>query len=303
MVRELSINEIRALNHELLLKDILATAEKLPPFPDVMWRVMALVRQMAPVNEIEAVIKYDQAITARVLALSRSAYYGRRYGVASLRDAILVLGGQTLLQVVMTACAIRYFEGRIGGYNQNQRALWEHSVAAAITAEKLSRMLKHKKLLTIYTAALLHDIGKTVLDFYAHVYLHSNLKEIRKQASQSIRAEREVLCVDHQELGKIIAERWKFPAEVVMAIGFHHSPMEAPSHRDMAALVYVADRIVSAMPHGDRDDESEPEPFEPENDAIARALGLQLTTQGLEALHKEVDDALADIQLFLKKGA
>jgi len=103
MIRELNEHEIRALHYELLLKDILAMAERLPPFSDVVWKVMPLIRKMAPIKEIEAVIKYDQAIAARVLALSQSSFYGRRSKVSSLQDAIRVLGEHKLVQVIMTA--------------------------------------------------------------------------------------------------------------------------------------------------------------------------------------------------------
>jgi HD-like signal output (HDOD) protein len=75
MLKPPSKHDIEIRRYELLLEDILATAEGLPPFPDIIWKVMPLLQKMAPVSEIEAVIKYDQAITARVLALSQSAYY------------------------------------------------------------------------------------------------------------------------------------------------------------------------------------------------------------------------------------
>src|SRR5208283_2505218 len=109
MIRELSEHEIDALNYELLVKDIVAAAEKLPPFPDIAWKTISLVKSMAPVKEIEDIIKYDQAITAKILRLGNSAYYGRRYDVNSLNDAILLIGNKRLIQVVMAACAIRYF--------------------------------------------------------------------------------------------------------------------------------------------------------------------------------------------------
>ena len=151
-------------------EEILKAAERLPPFPAVIWKVTALLRRMAPVREIESVIKYDQAIAAKVLAMSRSAYYARRYAIGSLSDAIVALGDQQLIRVVMTACAARYFESEISGYELKEGEMWQHAVATALIAETVARRLGQKKVLTIYTAALLHDIGKAVLSFYVKTY-------------------------------------------------------------------------------------------------------------------------------------
>ncbi|NVM22619.1 MAG: HDOD domain-containing protein [Desulfobacterales bacterium] len=231
-------------------KEIFKAAERLPPFPEVIWKVMSLLRQMAPVSEIEAVIQYDQAIAAKVLALSRSAYYARRYSIGSLKDAIVALGDQELIQLVMAACSARYFEPEISGYELREGALWQHSVATALISDTVARRLGKKKALTIYTAALLHDIGKAVLSFYVKTYLDTILERITRKGLQLLDAERETLGVDHQRLGETIARRWHFPPEVVAGIGYHHCPKEARSHQDVAAAVYVADQTATAMGFG-----------------------------------------------------
>jgi len=97
MIRELSNNEVKALHYELVMKDIIAAAEKLPPFPDIAWKVTSLIKREAPMTDIEDVIKYDQVIAARILRLAQTAYYGRRSEIRSLKDAILLLGNKRLL--------------------------------------------------------------------------------------------------------------------------------------------------------------------------------------------------------------
>lgn len=298
MVRELSAHEVKALHYELLLKDIISTAEKLPPFPDIVWKVMPLIRKMAPVEEIESVIKYDQAITARVLTLSQSAYYGRRHTVSSLQDAILILGGQKLIQVIMIACASRYFQGNVSGYNLNERQLWEHSVASALMGERVARRLRQKRVLTIYTASLLHDIGKTVMDLYARIYLHSSLSEIRKDGPQSIDAERKTLGICHQELGEIIARRWQFPSEVAVAIGHHHSPLKAKTDQDIVKVVYVADQLVNAFNQDEEEGGGAGDAIDIEQDPVFRELGITLVVAG--DLYEQIKEDLDGIKQFLK---
>jgi len=293
MIRQLNDDEVRALHYELLLKDILTAAEKLPPFPDVVWKVMALLRRTAPVSEIEAVIKYDQVIASRIIALSQSVYYGRRYDVGSLQDAILVLGDQKLMQVLMTVCAMRYFHGQKGGCDADERELWEHSMAVAIMGELVARQLKQNKVLTTYTAGLLHDIGKIVLDLYARIYLGANLRQIRKRGMESISAERRALGIDHQELGEKIARRWRFPQEVIAAIGHHHAPKADADSQDVAITIYVANRIVLAL-EGSNDTA---EPFDPERDVVFRKLGI--TPRIIDALQAKLSETVAGVKQLL----
>jgi putative nucleotidyltransferase with HDIG domain len=293
MIRQLNDDEVRALHYELLMKDIITAAEKLPPFPDVVWKVMSLLRRTAPISEIEAVIKYDPMITSRIIALSQSVYYGRRYDVGSLRDAILVLGDQKLMQVLMTACALRYFQGEKSGRASSERKLWKHSVATAIMSELVARRLKHSKVLTIYTAGLLHDIGKIVLDLYARIYLGASLRQIEERDTQSIAAERRALGIDHQELGEKIARRWRFPQDVTAAIGRHHSPKPDASKEDVATAIYVADRIVRTL----EEDSAGTEPFDPEKDAAFVKLGI--TPRIIEGLQANLSEALSGVGQLL----
>jgi len=230
--------------------EILRAADRLSPFPAVIWKVTSLLRRMAPVREIEAVIQYDQAIAAKVLALSRSAFYARRFAIGSLRDAIVALGDQQLPRLVMTACAARYFESEISGYELREGQLWQHSVATAMLAETAARRLGEKKVLTVYTAGLLHDIGKAVLSFYVKTYFDAILVRMSRKKQELLDAERETLGIDHQELGKALAKRWHFPPEVIEGIGYHHCPKKATTHKDVAAAVFVANRTATAMGFG-----------------------------------------------------
>lgn len=280
MTRELSSSEVNALHYELLVKDIVAAAEKLPPFPDVAWRVTSLIKRMAPIKEIQDVVKFDQAITARILRLSRSAYYGRRFEVNSLQDAILLLGNKRLIQVIIAACAVRYFTGGAGEQND----LWEHAVTAAIMSEIISRHLNQNKVLTAYTAALLHDIGKTVLDVYAKIYLHSSQRETAGTPAY-VKAERRGLGIDHQELGGIVARSWKFPPEVVAAIEHHHDPEKAGQHHGIASIVYMANVLSSESLR--RRDNPRRKGFDPEEDPVFKKFSVT---------RKIADDCISEME-------
>jgi len=260
------------------VEEIMKAAERLPPFPTVIWEVTSLLRRMAPAREIEAVIRYDQAIAAKVLTMSCSAYYARRHAISSLRDAIVALGDQQLIQVVMIACVARYFESDLSGYEVREGELWRHAVATALLAETAARRLGKKKVSTIYTAALLHDIGKVVLSFYVKTYLDAILTQMKRRGRGFLDAERETLGVDHQQLGEMIARRWSFPPEIVAGIGCHHHPNAAGSHQEVAAAVYAANRTATAMDVGCGEESLVQSG--PEEDEMVKPLGMKPATVG-----------------------
>jgi putative nucleotidyltransferase with HDIG domain len=239
--------EMESSEQTALVKEVLKAAEKLPPFPDIVWKVVPLVQKMASVNEIEAVIKYDPVITAKVLSLSQSPQFGRRQNIANLKDAIVALGDQQLLMVIMAACTSTYYANDTSGYDLAEGELWEHAVATALMTEIVARKLGKGKILAAYTAALLHDIGKTVLNFYVNSYFDSILSVVREKKIRFLEAERLILGVDHQELGALIARKWRLPDEVVTAIAYHHCPMDAKESTELVGLIYVANRMVSAL--------------------------------------------------------
>lgn len=274
------------------IAEVMKAADSLAPFPEVIWKVMPLLKNMAPVNEIEAVIKYDQVITAKVLALCQSSLYTRK-NIASLRDAIVFLGQDQLVQVIMTACSARYFSGAAAGYDLREGELWEHSVGSALMTEIVGQRLKKGNLLTAYTAGLLHDIGKTVLHHYVNTYFDSILSLVQKKRMRFLDAEREIIGIDHQQLGILIAQRWRLPREVVTAIGYHHSPLEAPDNREVVALVYVANRMVSAMGIGCGADGF----LQPNQDEVFSNLGI--TRRMVEEFLAELIGALQQAKRFL----
>lgn len=279
---------------QLDLEEVVRASESLPPFPDIIWKVMPLLKRTAPVAEIEAVIRYDQAITARVLTLSQSSYYSRRFSVKSLKEAIVRLGQQQLLKVILIASANRYFKSAAAGYDLCEGELWEHAVATALMTDIVGTALGLNNSVAAYTAGLMHDIGKTVLNFYVETYFDSILSLVKEKRISFIEAERQVLGIDHQQLGMAITRRWRFPAAVVTAIGHHHCPLEAKNNQNLVRLVYVANRMVSALGVGCGVDGF----LQPNQDQVFAELGI--TTLMAEQLLADLAVALQEVRQFVR---
>ncbi|MCX7823215.1 MAG: HDOD domain-containing protein [Syntrophobacterales bacterium] len=273
---------------------ILAQAQRLPPFPDVVNKLMPLLRELASVKQIEEIIKYEPVIAARVLAISRSPYYARLRRVESLRDAIVVLGQKQLIQVVMTACASQYFRGSMEGYELREGELWEHAVGVALMAEILGERLRRQNVLTLYTAGLLHDIGKTVLHFYVKEEFERIITEVKHNKKRFLDAEREVLGIDHEQLGGLIAKKWNFPDSVISGIRFHHEPRRAPDrYRDIANILYVANRMVSSIGIGCGIDGF----LNPNRDEVFNDLGI--TSRMVEEFLATFGDTFLEVKQFI----
>ncbi|MBT3259486.1 MAG: HDOD domain-containing protein, partial [Deltaproteobacteria bacterium] len=190
-------------------------------------------------GQVEQLLKQDPSLTANLLKLTNSAYFGIPSKVGSVRHAIAMLGWKRLSKLVMAACVSAITDRQIPGYDLPPGALWQHSVAVSVTAEGLMRELKVAESDEIFTAALLHDLGKLILGGF----VEKELKEIEKVAARGIpfqMAEQEVLGTDHAEIGSLMLESWSFPPKLVSAVRWHHDPDSAPETSAMTDIVHVA---------------------------------------------------------------
>ncbi len=276
-----------------LLEEIMQAADRLPPFPQVVTKVMPLIRSMASVSEIEAVIRLDPIIASRVLAMSQSTLFSRRTRIESLKEAIVSLGTRQLVTVILTACASKYFTAHALGYDLQEGELWEHAVGTAILADRVAQEIDSPSRYVAYTGGLLHDIGKTILSFYVEDYLDGIYYLVHEEKLSFLDAERRVLGIDHQQLGALIAHRWNFPPPVITAIGCHHTPQKAREHGQVAAIVYAANRMVSAVGVGCGVDGF----LQPNGDRVF--LDLNLTSAMIERFMADVVMALDETQQFL----
>jgi putative nucleotidyltransferase with HDIG domain len=225
--------------------EILARISEVPSLPAVVCKLQQFLDD-PEVNfkQLARVIECDPGLTANVLQLANSAYFGWQGGIGSVRDAISRLGTKRIFQMVLCMSVAPMVRKPVKGYDLAADKLWEHAVATAICTEKLAAKRRPSAAGHAFTAGLLHDIGKVLLGTFIEVD-DAPIKELVDLDGLSFNeAERMVLGVDHAEAGAHLLERWSLPGEVVQAARWHHEPDQVPdAERDLTDLVHVADVI------------------------------------------------------------
>jgi HD-like signal output (HDOD) protein len=209
------------------LRSILDEIKSLEPLPQVALRVMAMAGEedLVPRDLVE-VIQTDAGLTAKILKLANSAYYGFRREIVTLFDAGNLLGTSKLINLALTTCSARYFRSYGGQSEESARRTWERSVTTAIASGLLARTRGGVERSRAYTAGLLENVGQVVLARFLPE-ASSELETVIAAGATRLEAEEEVLGLHHGEIGARLAERWNFPPVLVETIRHHHQPERA----------------------------------------------------------------------------
>ncbi len=229
------------------LKKILNDIEDLPPMPDVALKLVKLTANMdSDIADIIELIEKDQSIAARVLKLCNSPYRGLSKKVASIQQAVVLLGFSALYKIVLTVATSDYFQKGANGYGLSTNDLWAHSVGTAIACETLAQKFDKERASSAYIAGLIHDIGKVLINEFAEEEV-SKIIQLTKNGKTFIEAEMEVLGMDHQMIAGKLSRKWKFPEALTEAVKYHHEPHLAFSDPTLCALTHLGNAITCTI--------------------------------------------------------
>ena len=235
------------------VKTILARVDNLPTLPTAIAKLVALLQDdNASVANFEEAIRPDPALTANLLRIANSAYFGLRREVTSVSHAVAMMGTKRVFEVASSAGFNQVIPKTIPGYEIDAQAFWLHSVAVAILAERLSGELGQQTPDLTFTAGLLHDIGKLVIGSFLTKRSNTILAKVRKKDMAFVGAEHAVLGTDHAEVGGLISERWDLPEAVCVAARCHHKPdeVEPEGYQSMVDLIHTADGLAHSLGYG-----------------------------------------------------
>jgi len=224
---------------------IIQKIDSLSPVSVTGSKVMDIIANPdSSLTEIVDVIKYDQGLTANLLRLCNSAYFGLRTKVVSTRQAVAYLGLNKVASVVMMASFSKNFTSAQKGYDLNEGELWKYSVSSALIAQSLAEKRHLDNIPCLFTSALLKDIGKVILGTHIKDAFQKIILSVQKDKLTFLEAEKEILGIDHAELGAMVAEKWQFSPEMVSVIRNHHNPLKILMGDDLSiSVIYLADTI------------------------------------------------------------
>lgn len=225
--------------------------------PEVTLKIIELVEDpSSSAQDLHEVISNDPALCSRILKVVNSSFYGLPGQIASINRAIVMLGLNAVKNIAIAASLAKLFRGGELTPFFSAKELWDHSNAVAIASKMLSDRLGMGLGDEAYLAGLIHDIGIMVEMQYDRTGLIDALDRCNTDGSGQpcislLETEEEVFGANHQDFGKGLCEKWKFPAPFMAAAGFHHNPTEAPSEtRKIVYLVHAADKIASMIDGG-----------------------------------------------------
>jgi len=221
--------------------EAIAGIRQLPTLPAVIGRILSTAADPeSSALDLGRHIAADQSLTAMLLRLVNSAYYGLYRQVDSIAEAIVMLGFLEVRNLALTATAFRTLGDPTTEFDRRQ--LWAHALAAALAAERCATLAR-LKVGGVFESALLHDIGKTVLDvLYPTAY--TDVIHIAQEESRYLRdIERETFGLDHAAAGAILAEHWNLPPAVCAAISRHHDRLDATEDCPLVPLTMLANYV------------------------------------------------------------
>ena len=231
-----------------VLDKMIREINDLTPMPVVASRLLEIVEKPdSSMNDIAQIIQYDPVMTVDILKICNSAYSGLKTPAESIKDAVNMLGTDQIVELALLKSSAKVLSGRRKGYGLEQGDMWRYSVSSAVIAKQVAIRLGLNNKSTIFTAALIKDIGKIILE----KYVFKDFKKINalvKESGYSFReAEKKVLGIDHAEIGALIGKIWKLSPRMIKLIQNHHLRDESMMNDKEVAAVYLADCICMMM--------------------------------------------------------
>jgi putative nucleotidyltransferase with HDIG domain len=228
---------------EEAINKILGKLKALPTLSIVVAKVIQVVSNpLTSASDLSRIITVDQALTAKVLRLANSAFYGFPFRIKNITQAVSILGFDTIRNLALTVSVYKVFTGE-NESDFSHQDFWKHCVGVAICASLLAKKIKYRSPEGAFTAGLLHDIGKNFFEQFMHKEYRDVMKLAKERNISVYEAEMEVMKIDHTIVGKMMAEKWNLPHELTVGIASHHHPEQETQENVMAHIINVADII------------------------------------------------------------
>lgn len=237
---ESSLNEINPM--ELLNKD-----GQLPPLPTVLNELQRVIQdESSDIEAVATVVRSDTGLSAFLLRLVNSAFYSFPTRIDTITRAVSIVGIRPLYTLA-TGMLFQDMVNAVPKGTMSTENFWRHSIAVGLAAQELWREMGYKEDERLFTAGLLHDIGKLALacllpketDFHQQLLVRSRIKP-------PCEVEKELLGFDHSRFGGMLLRKWNMPSSLIHPVLRHHQP-QAAAHGKEIVVIHLADVMINAM--------------------------------------------------------
>lgn len=234
------------MDPEELVKDI----SRLASLPSVCIKINKMVDENRSATEIGKAISNDVDLSARLLKIANSAFYGFASKIETITRAVTVIGDRELRSLVLATSAVEAFN-KIPIDIASMASFWRHSLQCAIVSRLISSQCGLKQQEQLFLSGLLHDIGHLVLflkcaDLEKEIMVNAALlnEDVHKE-------EKKVLGFDHAFAGGLLLSEWGLPASLVVPVSYHHEPSLASEFKLETAIVHVANLVAKNLQQKD----------------------------------------------------
>ena len=226
------------------LEEIILKSCDLPTIPSVAGKVVQLVsNQNTTAEHLNKAITVDQALTARVLKIANSSFYGCRSTINTISQAVVVIGFAMIRNIVMAAST----KGVYKHFGLTEKMLHDHAVGTAMASYHVEKAIGLKKSEEAFLSGLLHDIGKVILNNTDPDRFKQAMQTVYNEGRDYVEVEQEVFGFTHSDVGSLVIKKWKFSEEMEQMIKYHHMPDQLdgsdPYVQRLSAIVQLADAL------------------------------------------------------------
>ncbi|MFP4416466.1 MAG: HDOD domain-containing protein [Fibrobacterota bacterium] len=269
------------------IKRITESIIGLPTLPTVVSKMIELVdNPKTSAASLAWLISTDQSLTARILKLANSAYYGFSREISTVNMAIVVMGFNAVKDMGLSLSVFDMFKKSAPAGSFDISRFWEHSIGCGIASRLLAQRYQHRIAGEAFVAGLLHDIGKVILDQYAYEDFVKIMSLASSCAATLDEAEESVIGVGHATVGEWLAEKWRLPIIITQSIRYHHTPWDCGTDKIPVAIVNLANYLchISGIGHSGRN-----APIAPDDRVwdIFNQAGIALEVTDLDSLQSE----------------
>ena len=273
----------------------------LPTLPEIVIRILRIVNDPdTSAREIARAVSQDPPLSAKILRLANSAFYGMPKSITSIQNAVVLLGTKVIRTIVLSLTVFDMFPGDKHSSLFNRTAFWRHSTSCAFLCRYLAEAMEG--VFPFYAeesfcGGLLHDLGKVVMEQYMHEDFHQALRHAKDKKIPLFDAEMEILGYAHTDVAEWLISSWELPDSIQLPMVFHHTPSQTPQCKNLVALCHFADHLCYRLKLSIGVDFAEPT-------LDAESLkDLSLSEEQVEKVSAQLAKELDKINLFCEMAA